>query len=153
MLRVTISDTPVEQRWILQGQLIEPWVAELRSSWKETRRLRQERRCVVDLSEVTLIDKRGERMLGDMMDSGAQFIACGVYTKHVVENLQHRGKRRCCNFVAWGFALLWLATLPGASAQTSASVASDLRATTKVSRSGDAGRGALQRIKEGHHAS
>ena len=29
MLRVTISDGPKEQRWLLQGRLESPWIAEL----------------------------------------------------------------------------------------------------------------------------
>lgn len=100
MLRVTITDTPIEQRWTLQGRLIEPWVAELRSSWKKKRRLRKDRRCVVDLSDVTLIDKCGEHMLKVMIDSGADLIACGVYTAHVVESIKNHSKRRLRNLFA-----------------------------------------------------
>ena len=99
MLRVTITDSPTEQRWILQGQLIEPWTAELRSSWKEKRRLRKDRRCVVDLNEVTLIDKCGELMLRAMVDSGADLIASGVYTAHVVESIKKPGKGRLRKFL------------------------------------------------------
>lgn len=92
MLRVTTTDSPVEQRWSLQGQLIEPWVSELKASWRQQRRLRKDRKCVVDLNQVTLIDKSGEQMLRVMMDSGADLIASGVYTAHVVENIKNHGK-------------------------------------------------------------
>jgi hypothetical protein len=120
MLRVTITDTPIEQRWTLQGRMVGPWVAELRSSWKRASRQRENRKCVVDLSEVTLIDKHGERMLRMMADAGVQFVACGVYTKHVVENLKTQGKRRCCNFIAWLFALVWLVIVPTVLSQAPA---------------------------------
>jgi hypothetical protein len=40
---------------------------------------------VVDLTEVTLIDERGEKLLEAMKRAGAEFIACGVYVKHVLE--------------------------------------------------------------------
>jgi anti-anti-sigma regulatory factor len=43
------------------------------------------RKCVVDLNEVTFIDKKGERLLGSMSREGARFIATGIYTKHVLE--------------------------------------------------------------------
>ena len=63
MLRIMVSDGPVERRWILQGRLVTPWVAELERSWKSSRCRRDLRRCVVDLSEVTLIDVQGEKLL------------------------------------------------------------------------------------------
>jgi len=93
MLRITITDGPVEQRWILQGRLVAPWVAELETSWKKRSRHGM-RRCVVDLSEVTLIDKRGERALRAMRRAGAEFIACGVYIQHVVEGINSQCERK-----------------------------------------------------------
>ena len=94
MLRIAINDTASEQRWILQGQLAGPWVPELRSSWDKTQSGRQGRKCVVDLSDVTFIDKSGEKMLRAMMKEGAQFIACGVCAKHVLENLDRAIRSR-----------------------------------------------------------
>ena len=94
MLRITITDTASEQRWILQGQLAGPWVAELSSNWKETHSRRQGRTCVVDLSDVTFIDQSAEEVLRAMMAAGAQFIACGVCTKHVLENLDRAIRSR-----------------------------------------------------------
>jgi len=94
MLRITISDDPAEQVWIIQGRLVAPWAAELENAWNKSRSRRDARRCVVDLSEVTLIDKRGEKVLRAMGKAGAEFIACGVYTKHVVEDIKKRCKPR-----------------------------------------------------------
>jgi translation initiation factor IF-2 len=94
MLRITITDGAVEQRWILQGRLVAPWVAELETSWKKSHSRLDMRKCVVDLSEVTLIDKRGEELLKAMRRAGAELIACGVYTKHVVEGIDSQCKRR-----------------------------------------------------------
>jgi anti-anti-sigma regulatory factor len=92
MLRIMISDGPVERRWILQGRLVMPWAVELEKSWKSSRSRRDERRCVVDLSEVTLIDTQGEKLLETMRRAGAELIACGVYIKHVVEVINNRCK-------------------------------------------------------------
>ena len=64
------------------------WVAELRSNWDEVRGRSRGRRCVIDLSDVTLIDKSGERLLGQLKDEGAGFVAKGVYTRHLLENLK-----------------------------------------------------------------
>ncbi|PYU25425.1 MAG: hypothetical protein DMG30_05565 [Acidobacteria bacterium] len=92
MLRIMISDGPVERRWILQGRLVMPWVAELEKSWKSSRSRRDVRRCVVDLSEVTLIDAQGEKLLKTMRRAGAELIACGVYIKHVVDVINNQCK-------------------------------------------------------------
>ena len=94
MLRITITDGPAEQRWILQGRLVAPWVAELETSWKKSRSRQDIRRRVVDLSEVTLIDSQGERLLRTMRRAGAELVACGVYTKHVVEDINSQCKCR-----------------------------------------------------------
>ena len=92
MLRITITDEPAEQRWTLHGRLVAPWVAELEATWRE-RSQRDARRCVVDLSEVTIIDKRGEKALKAMKEAGAELIACGVYLRHVVDDINSRCRR------------------------------------------------------------
>ena len=93
MLRITIDDGPAEQRWTLQGRLVAPWVAELESSWRNSHHRRDPRKCVVDLSDVTLIDDQGEKALRVMSRAGVEFIACGVYVKHVVTLI--KGQRGC----------------------------------------------------------
>ena len=92
MLRITVNETPTEKRWILQGQLVGPWAAELRTCWKKTHRAHVGRTCVVDLSDVTFIDNGGERLLRAMSKKGAQFLADGIYIKHVLEQLKSKGK-------------------------------------------------------------
>jgi anti-anti-sigma regulatory factor len=85
MLKITKTETPAEEKWILQGRLVGLWVSELRRSWKETRRTNNTLKCIVDLNEVTSIDKQGERLLRAMSKEGAQFIATGIYIKHVLQ--------------------------------------------------------------------
>jgi ABC-type transporter Mla MlaB component len=88
MLRITVTETAVEERWILQGQLTKRSVAELVSNWK-TSMDHPPRRCrVVDLNEVTAIDKSGEEALSMMVRDGATFVASGVYTKHLLDQLR-----------------------------------------------------------------
>jgi len=92
MLRITINDNDLEQRWILQGRLVAPWVEELETSWKKCS-CDDGRRCVVDLSEVTLIDKRGKKILRAMRRAGAELTASGVYFRYVVDEINARCKR------------------------------------------------------------
>jgi hypothetical protein len=93
VLRITITDEPKEQRWILQGRLSGPWVAQLKSNWKKSHGPNGNRKCVVDVSGVTFVDLDGERVLAAMVKDGAEFIASGVYTKHILEILEKRRQR------------------------------------------------------------
>jgi len=90
MLKITNSVTVDEERWILSGQLAGAWVAELRSNWDLVRDRSGGRRYVIDLRDVTLIDESGEGLLGELRNDGAEFVAKGVYTKHILENLKSK---------------------------------------------------------------
>jgi anti-anti-sigma regulatory factor len=86
--KITITDLPDEQRWSLRGRLVGQWAAELKSTWREERHAGDTRRCIVDLIQVTLIDRNGEAVLAEIMSQGAEFIASDVYTKHLLRNLR-----------------------------------------------------------------
>lgn len=101
MLRITIIDQPSEQRWVLQGRISGPWVAQLRSNWRKSAVANGQVKRVVDLNGVTLVDLNGEKVLATMMREGAEFIATGVYMKHLVETLEN--KRRHCLGSILGF--------------------------------------------------
>lgn len=90
MLRITITHTAKEERWTLQGRLVAPWVNELKATWDRAQRRAQRRRRIVNLDEVTFIDKSGERMLRSMSNQGAELVASDVCVKQVLDRL--RGK-------------------------------------------------------------
>jgi anti-anti-sigma regulatory factor len=94
MLRITIAETLSEQRWTLEGRLVQPWISELKSTWKKTELDRRERKCVVDLTGVTFIDKSGEKALAELSKEGAELIATGIYTRDVVQNIEKRKSNR-----------------------------------------------------------
>ena len=85
VLKITRTETRLEEKWILQGRLVGLWVSELRRCWKKTHRTEDNLKCIVDLNEVTFIDKKGERLLQTMSKEGAQFIATGLYIKHLLQ--------------------------------------------------------------------
>jgi anti-anti-sigma regulatory factor len=88
MLKITTVETSTDRRWIVQGRLVGPWVSELRTTWKKAHRGEDKRACIIDLNDVTFIDKSGERLLRAMCKKGAQLIARGLYVKHVLEQLK-----------------------------------------------------------------
>jgi hypothetical protein len=48
----------------------------------------------VDLTAVTFIDKSGEKVLTELSKEGADLIAAGVYTRHVVRNIEKKKLNR-----------------------------------------------------------
>jgi outer membrane protein TolC len=122
MLKITFSETPVEEKWILEGRLSGVWVRELRASWKKNHQTDKKRACIVDLNEVTFIDKIGEALLRVLRDEGAQLISGGCYVRHIVEHLKVRRKRKISNLLASflvGFGLvLFDATATSAQSAT-----------------------------------
>lgn len=90
MLRTMITDTPFEQKWILQGRLCGQWAADLKERWQATRSMREGRRCAVDLEDVNCVDAQGESVLLEMATQGAVFVANRAYMKHVLESLNQR---------------------------------------------------------------
>jgi hypothetical protein len=106
VLKITINETTTEMRWVLQGRLFGPWVSELRAIWRMAHRNRRGRACIVDLNDVTFLDKGGERLLRTMSKEGAQFIATGIYIKHVLDQLKPNGKRGLLKVISCLFAAL-----------------------------------------------
>jgi len=100
MLKISFSETPAEEKWILEGRLSGAWVRELRASWKKNHQTGKKRACIVDLNEVTFIDKTGESLLRELRDEGAQFILGGCYVRHIVDRLKARRKRKISNLLA-----------------------------------------------------
>jgi len=88
VLKITMMETPTERRWIVQGCLVGPWVSELRTTWNRMHKSQDKRASIIDLNDVTSIDKSGERLLRAMSKKGAQLIATGMYIKHVLEQLR-----------------------------------------------------------------
>ncbi|MDX6458576.1 MAG: hypothetical protein QOE55_2273 [Acidobacteriaceae bacterium] len=93
MLKIAVTDLPDEQRWCLQGQLVGQWATVLMSTWREAHYAGDKRRNIVDLTEVTSIDRNGEAVLAEIMSQGAEFISGDVYTKHLLRNLRSELKR------------------------------------------------------------
>jgi hypothetical protein len=62
------------------------------------------RKCVLDLNDVTFADKGGGRPLRAMSRHGVQFVADGIYIRHVLEQLKTNRRDRLSRFIACLFA-------------------------------------------------
>ena len=76
---------------VFAGTVGRGWADELKSTWVESRHAGDTRRRIVELSEVTSIDRNGEAVLAEIMSQGAEFIA-SEYTKHLLRSLRSEMK-------------------------------------------------------------
>jgi anti-anti-sigma regulatory factor len=83
-----ITETPFEQKWVLQGRLSDQWAADLKERWESARSTRNGRKCTIDLEDVISVDTQGERVLLEMLTEGAALFATRAYMKHILESLQ-----------------------------------------------------------------
>jgi hypothetical protein len=68
------------------------FASELSTTWRSSLDRSRDRLRIVDLSEVTSIDRNGEEILRHMIRQGARCLATGIYTRHLLEELQTRTK-------------------------------------------------------------
>ena len=95
MLKISTIDKRLERRLIVEGKLVQPWIGELRRTWRNAGDDLQGRRLIIDLSNATVISQEGEEALFELMREGAKFSCCGVLTKYVVKRLAHKCRARC----------------------------------------------------------
>jgi len=93
MLKISITDSRTQRRLVLEGRLIAPWVAELRTTWERVKSEINGRDLVIDIENVTAISQEGENALLQLINEGAKFYCRGVLTKHVLKQLARRGKK------------------------------------------------------------
>jgi len=90
VLRTMITDTPFEQKWVLQGRLCGVWALDLQEKWLSTKSAREGRMCAVDLEDVVSVDVKGECVLLQMAREGAVLRATRAYMKHILISLQEQ---------------------------------------------------------------
>lgn len=95
MFKISTIDTRFQRRLVVEGKLVEPWVAELRSTWSGAGEGLQGRRLVIDLAHVTVISQEGENAITDLMNQGARFSCEGILTRHVLRRLSRSWGTKC----------------------------------------------------------
>ena len=93
MLKVSLIDSARQRRLIVEGKLIAPWAAELRSACEKARADLRGRELVVEMKHITMITQEGENVILGLMNRGIKFRCHGVFTKRVVKQLTRRASR------------------------------------------------------------
>lgn len=87
-----ITETPFQQKWVLQGRLCGRWAEDLKHQWERMRDTRKGRQCAIDLEDVAFVDGEGEQVLLEMASEGAVLLASRAYMKDVLGSLSGHPK-------------------------------------------------------------
>jgi hypothetical protein len=93
MLKISYIDNVRQRRLVVEGKLIAPWAAELKSGCEKARTELRSRELVVELKHITMISPEGEDVILGLIKSGIRFHCSGVFTKDVVKELTRRARR------------------------------------------------------------
>jgi hypothetical protein len=89
-LKISIVDGKDERRLIVEGKLVGPWAAELKSMCEKTKHEPRSRGLVIEMRHLTAISQEGENVLFELIQNGVKFLCQGVFTKHVLKQVTRR---------------------------------------------------------------
>ena len=93
MFKISIVDTRSQRKLVVEGKLREPWIEELRATWRNASRDLDGRKLVIYLNSLTVISREGEDAIFDLMKQGARFSSGGICTRYVLSRLAQRCRR------------------------------------------------------------
>ena|ERR1700730_3475764 len=93
MFKISTLDTPSQRTLVVEGALVGPWVAELRTSWRNACQELSGRKLVVDMKNLTTMSREGEAAIFDLIKEGAKFSCGGLLTKYVLKQLAGKNQQ------------------------------------------------------------
>src|SRR5260370_41808675 len=93
MLKISLIDRNRHRRLIVEGKLIAPWAAELKSACENARADLRGRELVIEMKHITMISKESEDVLLGLIKSGIRLRCSCVFKKHVEKELPRRASR------------------------------------------------------------
>ena len=89
MLKISVVEGPRRCRLVLEGMLIEPWIAEVISEYTKAKGHLDGRELVIDITNLSAVSPAGESALLLLLDDNAKFQS-GVFMKEVLKQLASR---------------------------------------------------------------
>jgi hypothetical protein len=93
MFKISMIDDARRRRMIVEGKLMAPWAAELRSACEKARADLRGRELVVEMKRITTISHEGENVILELINEGTKFRCDGLFARHVVKDLTRRAGR------------------------------------------------------------
>ena len=92
-MKISILDGTNRRRLVLEGSVIGPWAAELKSACEVARTDLPAGGLLVDVKHLIAISQEGENVLLELMKAGVKFRCRGVFTKHVLKHIARRATK------------------------------------------------------------
>ena len=100
MLKISVVESHMQRRVIVEGKLIAPWVAELRSACGRARADLEDRELIIDLKNITAVSQEGENLLLELMKQTelliAQNTALSAALPHLERAVRDHFEAPCC---------------------------------------------------------
>ena len=93
MLKISLVENRTRCLLVLEGKIIAPWAAELRTACEKVRADLRDRELVVDMKHITVISQEGENVLLNLLNEGVKFRCHDVFTKLVLKQVARRASR------------------------------------------------------------
>jgi len=93
MLRITIHDKAPETSFVIEGNLVGPWVKELEKCWVSALAAEPSRAMAVNLAAVTFIDHQGRELLTRMRRLGVRLVSAGLLMNAIVDEIEAEAKK------------------------------------------------------------
>lgn len=90
MLKISIVEHQSRLSLIVEGGLVGPWAAELKSACEKASADLRGRELMLDMRHLTAISQEGENVLLELMSNGVKFRCSGIFTKHVLRQISRR---------------------------------------------------------------
>jgi anti-anti-sigma regulatory factor len=90
MLKISLVENRTRCLLVLEGKIIAPWAAELRTACEKVRADLRDRELVVDMKHITMISQEGENVLLNLLNEGVKFRCHDVFTKLVLKQVARR---------------------------------------------------------------
>jgi hypothetical protein len=90
MLKISLVENRTRCLLVLEGKIIAPWAAELRTACEKVRADLRDRELVVDMKHITMISQEGENVLLNLLNEGVKFRCHDVFTKLVLKQVTRR---------------------------------------------------------------
>ncbi len=90
MIRITFYRTDDVVLLKLEGALANGWLDAVETAWFDARRSAPGRRLRVDVRGVCHVDDRGQSLLEQMHNDGAEFVASGFVLPEIIREIQQR---------------------------------------------------------------
>lgn len=81
MLRITCTNESNSPTLKLEGKLAGAWVDEVKKAWRSIQQPAGGQALIVDLNEVTFMDRSGEELLKQMHAAGVVLSSQGLYIR------------------------------------------------------------------------